>query len=198
MVQTTYSLEIAQKLCDQIASWPYSLKRLCDSDDAFPSLNTVYSWLNRHTEFRQMYAQAKALQADHLAEQIIEIADESSTDIKLERNGAGTLVAKVDTQVIARAKLMIEARRHVAASLAPNKWGKKMDVTSGGQPLAPQLTDEQRVARFAELQRLAQQRANAPKVIEGISTERLREADQSAETSTEGIGTSPDEIDPLS
>jgi terminase small subunit-like protein len=45
-----------------------------------PDMATVFRWLARHAEFRDQYARAREVQADYLAEEILEIADDGRND----------------------------------------------------------------------------------------------------------------------
>ena len=82
-------------------------------DEGMPSPSTVFRWLeNDIGNFREEYARAREGQAAFYAEQIIAIADEVGED----------------SQAIAKAKLRIDARKWVAARMAPKHWGNKSEV----------------------------------------------------------------------
>jgi hypothetical protein len=81
---------------------------------------TVWDWLAADREFSQQYAHAKMFCADCLADEIIEIADDSSQDTYIDSKGQRV----INHKAIARAKLRIDARKWLAAKLAPRKYGK--------------------------------------------------------------------------
>lgn len=81
---------------------------------------TVWDWLAADGEFSQQYARAKQLCADCLADEIIEIADDTSHDTYIDRKGRRV----INHEVIALARLRIDARKWLAAKLAPKKYGK--------------------------------------------------------------------------
>lgn len=81
---------------------------------------TVWDWLASDREFSQQYARAKIFCADCLADEIIEIADDSSRDTYIDRKGQRV----INHKAIARAKLRIDARKWLAAKLAPKKYGR--------------------------------------------------------------------------
>jgi len=69
---------------------------------------------------------ARVMQAEVLAEQIIDIADDGRRDINLTRNRNGKEVMKVNYTHIRRCKLRIDARKWIASHLLPRKYGKKV------------------------------------------------------------------------
>jgi len=81
---------------------------------------TVWDWLASDREFSQQYARAKMFCADCLADEIIEIADDSSRDTYIDSKGQQV----TNHKAIAQAKLRIDARKWYASKLAPKKYGK--------------------------------------------------------------------------
>ena len=53
-----------------------------------PGKTTIMKWLESNLEFRGQYLRARELQAEHWAEEIIEIADDSKNDF-VEKDGRG-------------------------------------------------------------------------------------------------------------
>lgn len=141
-----FSQEIADKLLEQIATTSKSLKRICDDPD-LPSVRTVFNWLAKGEEknadpifatFLHQYARAREHQADFLADEIIEIADDSSRDklrVKRVKNADGGSMELVeeDKEFTNRSKLRVEARKWVASKLKPKKYGDKIDHTLEAQ-----------------------------------------------------------------
>ena len=80
-----------------------------------PGRATVFRWIARHKEFRDRYTLACEFQAQDLADEILEIADDTSGDW-VEKIGAdGKAVMVVDHENIARARLRIKALERQAA-----------------------------------------------------------------------------------
>ena len=75
-----YSDEVAALICQKIANGQ-SLREICSADE-MPDKATVLRWLGeeRHTAFRDQYAHAREAQADHFADEILEIADDGTND----------------------------------------------------------------------------------------------------------------------
>jgi hypothetical protein len=90
-----------------------------------PGRATVFRWIARHKEFRHWYALAREFQAEDLADEILDIADDTSGDW-VEKIGAdGKAVMVVDDENIARARRRIKALEGQAIRLAPKKYGNR-------------------------------------------------------------------------
>lgn len=123
-----YTNELASLVLDEISSTSKSLKTIC-KDDAMPSLSTVQRWLRDETniEFRNQYARAKEEQADLLAEEILDIADDGSNDLMTITKG-DVSYEQENKEVTNRSKLRVEARKWLASKLKAKKYGDKLDV----------------------------------------------------------------------
>lgn len=85
------------------------------------SRGTLANWLSDEAH-ADMYARAREARADHMAEQILEIADESSSDTYLDSDGN----EKVNGEVVQRSRLRVDARKWLASKMFPKRYG---DVT---------------------------------------------------------------------
>lgn len=129
-----YTQELSDKICHLISTTSKSMRTICNELDIAPQ--SFLNWLNDKPEFLASYTRAKEQQADFLAEEIIEIADDSSNDTKvIYKDGKPTEVE--NTEWVSRSKLRVEARKWAAAKLKPKKYGDKLDVmqTIREQPL---------------------------------------------------------------
>jgi hypothetical protein len=152
-----YDHEIAMEICEIIACSDKSLQAILASDERFPTLHTAMRWLNSNADFSSTYARAKELQADFLADQMLEIADETNGDAVLCYDKEGKPFAKMDGHNVQRSKLMVEQRRWHASKLNPRRYGDKLDVTSGGEAL-PAMPPVMIDARVQTIMLLAEQR----------------------------------------
>lgn len=83
-------------------------------------------WTEQDPLVQQRYAQAKARQADFLAEEMMEIADETTG---LQNNAE-----------IQAARLRVDTRKWIASKLKPKKYGERVDLTTGGEPLKYEIS----------------------------------------------------------
>jgi hypothetical protein len=137
-----FTQEVADAICTRIADGE-SLRKICESDD-MPAKTTVMRWLadeEQHKPFRDQYARAREEQADKLAEEIIEIADDGRNDTYKDAEGQ----IKVDHDVIARSRLRVDARKWYASKLAPKKYGDKLAVGGADDLPAVQITTIERI-----------------------------------------------------
>jgi len=117
---TLYNEEMAALICERVATSTVGLDRLCKMHDDMPSKFTVNLWRYRYPEFSIRYAQAKLIQADLLAEECLEIADDDSKDSMTDSE---TGFYTCNTEYIARSRLRIDTRKWLAAKLLPKQYG---------------------------------------------------------------------------
>lgn len=136
---TEYSDEVADLICGLLAEGK-SLRSIL-ALDGMPNARYVYQWMREHPEFGKQYARAREDQADCLADEIQDIADEDPTIAftQLVRNGTEFDVAKVDSAVEQWRKTRIDARKWIAAKLKPKKYGEKVAAELSG-PGGKELT----------------------------------------------------------
>ena len=118
---SSYSDEIADAICEKLSEGQ-SLRKICLSEDV-PDKATVFRWLASNQQFRDQYARAREAQADALADEIIDIADDGSNDFLGEDE-------KYNGDAVARSKLRVDARKWVAAKLKPKVYGEKTLIGS--------------------------------------------------------------------
>lgn len=122
---SAFTEAVAEAICQRLIDGE-SLRSVCD-DKAMPDKATIFRWLanEENTEFRDQYARAREMQAEAMAEDIINIADDNAADVReVERNGK--LVEIVDQDVIARARLRVDTRKWLMSKMAPKKYGDKI------------------------------------------------------------------------
>jgi hypothetical protein len=105
-------------------------------DEHLPHVSTIYRWLARHPDFCDTYARAREEQADTLADQIVQIADERPEVNPIIDSKTGELIRiELSSSYIAWQKNRIEARKWTAMKLRPKKYGDKLEL--GGDPNNP-------------------------------------------------------------
>ena len=70
---TTYTPELAAEICSQIADGQ-SLRKICRAEH-MPAMSSVFLWLSKNPEFSDQYAKARDIQADAMAEDMLDIPD---------------------------------------------------------------------------------------------------------------------------
>ncbi|AGG31951.1 hypothetical protein MU9_2906 [Morganella morganii subsp. morganii KT] len=93
----------------------------------------------------QQYARAREIQAELLAEEIIEIADDSSGDVIVDDDGK----EQTNHERVARSRLRVDARKWYASKLAPKRYGDR--IQHDQKITITDLTDDEIDKRIKEL-----------------------------------------------
>lgn len=126
-----FTQETADIICERIAEGQ-SLRSICLADD-MPAMRTVFNWLAKSEAFVQQYTRARDAQADALADEIVDIADDGSRDYAKDADGREV----VDHDHIARSRLRVDARKWIASKLKPKKYGDKLSTELTGADGGP-------------------------------------------------------------
>lgn len=113
-------------ICERISNGE-SLREICRSE-GMPDKSTVLRWLASDETIRDQYAHARELQADHFADEILEISDDGSNDWMLRKQGDDD-VEVVNHEHISRSKLRVDSRKWLMSKVAPKKYGDRIDST---------------------------------------------------------------------
>ena len=132
-----FSQELFNDICKQLEDGK-SLRAIC-KQKGMPNKSTFSRWLDGSTDLgitdleRQalcdQYARACEDGIEILADEILEIADDTSKDTITTEGGNET----ANHEWIARSRLMVDARKWLLSKRLPKKYGDKtaVDVTSG-------------------------------------------------------------------
>lgn len=124
-----FNQDIFDEILEIISSSSKSMASILGENDHFPKVTTFYKWL-KEEEAAKDYARAKQDQAVFMAEEIIEIADDSSKDtIRTEKGDIP------DNEWINRSRLRVDSRKWLASKLYPKLFGDKVDMTTGGDKM---------------------------------------------------------------
>ena len=130
-----YTEAMGLAICERIADGE-SLRSICLLDE-MPAKSTVFKWLTQQTEFADQYTRAREAQADVLADEIIDIADDGSRDYIKQEDGRTV----ADHDHISRSRLRVDARKWIAAKLKPKKYGDKLALAGdASSPLTVTVT----------------------------------------------------------
>ncbi|MCX7116331.1 MAG: hypothetical protein NTW94_00150 [Legionellales bacterium] len=116
---SAYNDELANLICERIAMHSWGLEKLCANYKDLPDKATINRWRHKHHEFAEQYKQAKISQIETLVDEIIDIADDSSSNTIIDDNGK----TRCNSEYIARSRLRIDTRKWLAAKLAPKVYG---------------------------------------------------------------------------
>ncbi|MFZ2399002.1 MAG: hypothetical protein WAW31_10130 [Smithella sp.] len=144
--------EIKDAICHLISTTTYGLRKITEllhkEIDNAPDLSTIMWWLIQDKNFSEQYAQAKESQCDLFAEELIDIADDSSSDEIFTEDGKRI----ANKEFINRSRLRVDTRKWLLSKLKAKKYGDyiKSDVTVQGELNVRSMSDAELNARVAQ------------------------------------------------
>ena len=104
--------EICKEILRRLEDGEY-LRQICNGENGLPSsAATVLNWIHDSEEFAERYARAREIGWSHMAEQILEIADEDD-----------------DPQ---RSRVRVDTRKWLLSKVLPKIYGDKQAVELSG------------------------------------------------------------------
>lgn len=149
-----YTEELSANICSQISSG-LSLRTICKADD-MPSVATIFLWIGNNTKFLEQYEKAKKEQADALAEEMLDIADDGTNDWmeKLDKDSK-SIGWQVNGEHVQRSRLRLDTRKWIASKLKPKKYGEKVELTGDPEnPISHKITVGDDLADVLTLEQL--------------------------------------------
>lgn len=102
------------------------------------SWQTLATWLRDDPDFLDKYRVAREIQADYLAEETLDIADQDPLLAITNQGGANEGdVIRVDGAAVQHQKLRIDTRKWYASIVAPRKYGTRVNqqqLDKNGEP----------------------------------------------------------------
>lgn len=108
------------------------------------SLGTFFSWANdtNYPERLNQYARAMELRAHIMAEDILEIADDSSNDTAYLETKNGSIPVE-NKEWVNRSRLKIDTRKWLMAKMMPKKYGDSLKLQGDAEnPIEQKLVIE--------------------------------------------------------
>jgi len=121
--------DLADTICRRLAHGE-SLRSIC-RDDAMPDISTVLEWVvnsknEAQEKFSKQYAKAREAQAEYLADEINDIADDGSNDWIERETEKRNIVEQVNGEVVARSRLRVDTRKWYLSKVLPKKYGERL------------------------------------------------------------------------
>lgn len=126
-----YTQEIADEIINTISSCSIGLRSLCNSNEHWPDVTTLFRWIQVNDEFHNRYIRAKELQAEYLASEILDIADDGTNDLMTIIKGNNEYEIE-NKEVTNRSKLRVETRRWIVERLLPKQYGNLTKLEHSG------------------------------------------------------------------
>ena len=122
--------ELTTAICDLIATSEIGLDDVLRelAPSGTPSLSTIYRWLEEHEAFQALYARARLLQADLLADLAVKESFTSRMGV-VRKDSTKDGVTETISDNVERSKLIVQTILKRAGQLAPKKYGEKVAHT---------------------------------------------------------------------
>jgi hypothetical protein len=121
---TLFTSEIADLILDELCSGR-SLADLC-GDPGMPSIRTVNQWVQEDRDgFAARYHEARDIGCRTVADQILNIADDTSRDWTERRSHDGATEFVVNRENIKRSRLRFDARKWLLSKRLPARFGDR-------------------------------------------------------------------------
>jgi len=157
-----YTPEIAKRICEEI-SLGRALHLVCNEPWA-PELNTVRRWTLDHPEFRGMYDAARAMWADCLAEEMLQIGDGApAVAAAAAANGIN------ENAAIQAERVKLDNRKWLLSRWYPQRYGDRIaqEITgAAGSPLVPEADPQRLAAALYSLLSAAAKKEDGPPVVD--------------------------------
>lgn len=129
---TDFTKELGITICKRIATG--ESVRSIDKDPEMPSGATIYNWLldEDKKEFLEQYASARAIQAELMFDEILEIADKSDDIVSSGHEKKSSAYSQ-------NQRLRVDSRKWYLSKVLPKKFGDKLDLTTNNKDLPTPL-----------------------------------------------------------
>jgi hypothetical protein len=117
---TVYSQELADKIIKTFSNSAKSFKKLCEENDDFPQLSTVYQWSSEKPDFSEALDIARVKRMTLMGDELSEISDETINDP-------------------ARDRLRVQTRQWLMSKYSPNRFGEASKVEVTNKPSSESL-----------------------------------------------------------
>lgn len=128
---TAYSIEIAEQICAEIASRVCTMADVCTAE-GMPDRATVFRWMAKHPDFRNLYERARELQSEIGYDDMAEIAGAPLPEVEVFDLSGKSLGHKVDAGVsmaeMQRRKLQIDIIKFKLVKLQPKRFGDNKNI----------------------------------------------------------------------
>ena len=112
-------------------------------------VRTIYGWIDASERFAAMMEKARLDGFDAIADQVVQIADDTDNDYVEGTDRFGRPKIMLDKEHIQRSKLRAEVRLKLLAKWHPKKYGDKLEIESKNANVAIPVGDDPIAAQRA-------------------------------------------------
>lgn len=126
-----YTPKLAEEICTRLANGE-SLRTICKTPGMPERVNILRWAVTEGHPFQHQYARAREIQADSMADDILDISDDGTNDF-VERETRNGKIVLADHDHINRSRLRVDARKWIAAKLLPKRYSEKVQTEISGK-----------------------------------------------------------------
>ncbi len=118
-----------------------TLTHIC-KEESMPSTTIFMQWIQYDDDIRERYYRAKEVQAEYFSEEILDIADDSVSDIMQGFDRKGKPIPMVNYENVKRSELRIKARQWLMERIRSSRFNEKVLVAKqeAQNPSMPNLS----------------------------------------------------------
>lgn len=129
-----YNKELRDEICRRLADGE-SLRSIC-RDDEMPSRPTIAKWAYENIGelkddtgkvivegFFYHYTRARDIGLDVMADDVLDISDDSHDDYTIEEDKNGNVKTVLNKEAVMRSRLRVDSRKWYLAKMAPKRYG---------------------------------------------------------------------------
>lgn len=131
---------------------PENMRRICELTAAGRTLRqiarelgcanpSIAQWISGDAEFAKQYSVAKQIQAENMAEELIDISDDAVNDWMSRETEDGGVEKVLDKEHIQRSRLRVDTRKWLMSKMLPKKYGDRQQVELSGEIGVRQMSD---------------------------------------------------------
>jgi hypothetical protein len=121
-----WSDDIETEILDRITKGE-TLRQIC-RDEHMPSTFTVYKMRSNRPDFARAYARARDAQLEAWEDELLDIAEDGTTDWVDREVARGRIERQPDREHIERSKLRIDAKKWIMSKRAPQRYGDALRI----------------------------------------------------------------------
>lgn len=127
-----YSPEVAEYILVELADGR-TLSSIC-REDGMPTASAVCGWVfcDDPKGFAKRYAHARETGYQRMADEVLDLADDTTGDYATVINARGKEVKILDHENINRSRLRVDTRKWMLSKVLPKIYGDKLDLNHSG------------------------------------------------------------------
>jgi hypothetical protein len=127
VTRSSFTQDVFDDVCGQLSSGK-TLREIC-RQPGMPAESTVRKWAVANEQgCHAQYTRAREALAEHMSDEILEIADDATNDWMERQRQNGSIEMAINKEHIERSRQRIDARKWLLSKALPKVYGDKQSV----------------------------------------------------------------------